>query len=86
MPEPDNTYDDLLQTAAIYYAASDVILALYNGEELPTQFDAYFKKAELMLEAYITKLKDELAETELKNKNMVKHHKGLTYYQRKQRR
>ena len=77
---------DLLRTAAVYYAASDIILALYNGEEMPTQYDTYFNKAEAMLEAYITQMKTELAESDLKKFNPVKHSKSQSYYQRKHRR
>jgi hypothetical protein len=85
LPE-DKPIPALLTTAAKYYAASDIILALYNGEELPTQFDSYFQKAEQMVEAYIAQQKDVLAETELRHKNPVKHRKSLSYYQRKHRR
>ena len=77
---------DLLKTAAVYYAASDLILALYNGEDMPTQYDTYFNKAEEMLNAYILQMKTELAETELKKFNPVKHSKSASYYQRKHRR
>ena len=76
---------DLLTTAAKYYAASDIILSLYNGEDLPTQFDVYFQKAEQMLEAYIQQMKTELAETELRNMNPIKHSKSRTYNQRRNR-
>ena len=76
----------LLKTAAVYYAASDVILALYNGEEMPTQYDTYFNKAESMLNAYIQQMETELAETDLKKYNPVKHRKSASYYQRKHRR
>lgn len=82
----DKPIPDLLKTAAVYYAASDIILALYNGEEMPTQYDTYFNKAETMLDAYITQMKKELAETDLKKYNPVKHSKGPSYYQRKHRR
>ena len=84
--EPETPIPDLLKTAAVYYAASDIILALYNGEEMPTQYDTYFNKAETMLDAYITQMKKELAETDLKKYNPVKHSKGPSYYQRKHRR
>ena len=76
----------LLKTAAVYYAASDIILALYNGEEMPTQYDTYFNKAELMVEAYIKEQTDLLAETELKRKNPCRWSKTPTYYQQKGRR
>ena len=82
----DKPIPDLLKTAAVYYAASDIILALYNGEEMPTQYDTYFQKAESMLEAYINQMKRELAETDLKKYNPVKHSKSASYYQRKHRR
>ena len=84
--EPSKDIPDLLKTAAVYYAASDIILALYNGEEMPTQYDTYFNKAEAMLEAYITQMKRELAESDLKKFNPVKHSKSQSYYQRKHRR
>ena len=70
---------NLLTTAAKYYAASDVILALYNGEDLPTQFDTYFQKAESMLDLYITQQKDLLANTELRDTIIVKHSKSRPY-------
>lgn len=75
----------LLKTAAKYYAASDIILSLYNGEELPTQYDTYFNKAELMINAYIKEQTDLLADTELKNKNPCRWSKTPTYYQQKGR-
>ena len=82
----DKPIPDLLKTAAVYYAASDIILALYNGEEMPTQYDTYFNKAEAMLEAYITQMKTELADTELARFNLVKHSKSQSYNQRRHRR
>lgn len=79
----DKPIPGLLKTAAVYYAASDIILALYNGEEMPTQYDTYFNKAETMLEAYITQMKTELADTDLKKFNKVKHSKSLTYNEKR---
>ena len=84
--EPETPIPELLKTAAIYYAASDIILALYNGEEMPTQYDAYFNKAETMLSAYIMQMKEELKNTELKSKNIVRHRKSQSYNQRMHRR
>lgn len=75
----------LLKTAAVYYAASDIILSLYNGEEMPTQYDTYFNKAESMLNAYIEQMTRELQATELKDQNIVKHSHAPTYFQRKGR-
>lgn len=42
-----------LKTIAIYYGASDILLSLYHGEELPVQYDIWFQKAQDLLDAYI---------------------------------
>jgi hypothetical protein len=55
-----------LRTVAIYHSASDILLSLYHGEELPVQYDIWFQKAQDLLEAYI---EDELNNTE---DNLVK--------------
>ena len=39
-----------LRTAAIYYAASDILLSLYHGDELPVQYDVWFNKAQGLLD------------------------------------
>lgn len=83
---PDENIPKLLKTAAVYYAASDIILSLYNGEEMPTQYDTYFNKAEELLNAYIIQKQTELRDTELERFNPVKHRKGTSYYQRRHRR
>ncbi len=75
----------LLRDAAVYYAVSDIILALYNGEDMPTQYDTYFNKAELLVNAYIKEQTDLLADTELKEKNVCRWSKTPTYYQQKHR-
>ncbi len=75
----------LLNTAAAYYAVSDIVLALYQGEDMLTQYDIWFKKAEDMLTAYITQQTDLLAATELANKNLVKHSKSRSYNQKRGR-
>ena len=77
---------ELLTTAASYYAVSDIVLALYQGEDMLTQYDIWFQKAEDMINSYITQQKDLLATTELKHKNPVRHSKAQTYYQKKHRR
>lgn len=50
-----------LKTIAIYYGASDILLSLYHGEELPVQYDIWFQKAQDLLDAYI---EDQLNNTE----------------------
>lgn len=52
LPIPTNN-PQALNTAAIYYGASDVILTLYHGEDMPIQFDVWFNKAQQLLEDYI---------------------------------
>ena len=75
-----------LETAGCYYAASDVLLALYNGEELPSQFDIYYQKAEAMLDAYILQQKDLLSETlEASKRSLVRYGRTQTYYEKRNR-
>lgn len=76
-----------LRTAAIYYAASDIILSLYHGDELPVQYDVWFLKAQEFLDAYIDAyLNSEAEEADLVAHQMVKHSKSQTYYARRGRR
>ncbi len=76
-----------LRTAAIYYAASDILLSLYHGDELPVQYDVWFNKAQTLLEDYIyAYLNTDAEETDLIAHQQVKHSHGLTYNQRRGRR
>jgi hypothetical protein len=52
VPIPTN-HPQALKTIAIYYGASDILLSLYHGEELPVQYDIWFQKAQDLLDAYI---------------------------------
>lgn len=73
-----------LRTAAIYYAASDIILSLYHGDELPVQYDVWFQKAQTFLEAYIDAyLNSEASEEDLLKHQVVGHSKSLTYRQKR---
>lgn len=75
-----------LRTAAIYYAASDILLSLYHGDELPVQYDVWFQKAQGLLDNYISSyLNSEAEEADLVKHQMVKHSKGLTYNQKRGR-
>ena len=83
----DESNLNTLRTAALYYAASDVILTLYNGEDLPAQYDVWFMKAKSFLEAFIEAYwNSEAQKDELLNHQMVKHSKVLSYNQRRNRR
>ena len=50
-----------LKTVSIYYAASDILMSLYHGEEYQSLMDYWFNKAQDLLEAYI---EDELNNTD----------------------
>lgn len=85
VPIPGKTVD-ALRTAAIYYSASDILLSLYHGEELPVNYDIWFKKAQDILDAYIIDyLNTEATAEETENVNMVKHSHAPTYRQRRRR-
>ena len=73
-----------LKTVAIYHSASDILLSLYHGDELPVQYDVWFNKAQDLLDDYIDSyLNSEEEEAELVKHQMVKHSKGLTYNQKR---
>lgn len=75
-----------LRTAAIYYAASDILLSLYHGDELPVQYDVWFNKAQGLLDDYISSyLNSEADEADLVQHQMVKHSHGLTYNEKRGR-
>jgi hypothetical protein len=84
--DPSDKIPDLLKTAAAYYAISDIVLAVYQGEDLSTQYDIWFQKADNLINAYIEQQVDLLANTELKDKNPCRWSKTPTYYQQKGRR
>lgn len=76
-----------LKTASIYYAASDILLSLYHGDELPVQYDIWFQKAQTLLDDYIEAyLHADADEADLVAHQMVKHSKGLTYNQKRRQR
>ena len=77
------SHPQALKTIAIYYGASDIILSLYHGEELPVQYDIWFQKAQDLLDAYIEEaLKnptDEEGEGLLGDAHNVKYSKSKPY-------
>lgn len=76
-----------LKTAAIYYAASDVLIPLYHGDDdMPIQYDVWFNKAQLFLDTYIESYNNsEAEESDLIAHQPVKHSHGLTYNQKRRR-
>lgn len=77
-----------LKTAAIYYAASDVLIPLYHGDDdMPLQYDVWFNKAQLFLDTYIESYNNsEAEESDRIAHQPVKHSKALTYNQKRRRR
>lgn len=75
-----------LKTVAIYYAASDILMSLYHGEEYQSLMDYWFNKAQELLEDYIDAfLHADATEEELDKVNMVKHSHSRTYNERRRR-
>ena len=73
-----------LRTAAIYYSASDIILSLYHGEELPVQYDVWFQKAQTFLDAYIDAYwNSEADEDDQLAHQVIGHSKSRTYNQKR---
>lgn len=75
-----------LQTVAIYHSASDILLTLYHGDDLPIQYDVWFNKAQTLLDDYIEAyLKSEAEEEDLLTHQMVGHSHSRTYNQKRGR-
>lgn len=76
-----------LKTIAIYYAASDILMSLYHGEDYQNLMDYWFTKAQDLLEDYIESyLNAEATVDELDKINMVRHSHGRTYNEKRHRR
>ena len=85
VPIPDDV-PNALRTASIYYSASDILLSLYHGEEMPVQYDIWFQKAQGLLDAYIDEYLNSEATPEEQTKiQMVKHSHSQTYNERRGR-
>ena len=75
-----------LKTVAIYHSASDILLTLYHGDDLPVQYDVWFNKAQTLLDDYIDAyLNSDATEEELTAHQMVKHSHALSYNERRGR-
>lgn len=81
------TAPSALKTVAIYHSASDIILSLYHGDELPVQYDVWFNKAQSLLDDYIAAyLKGgDADEADLVEHQQVKHSKSQTYNEKRGR-
>lgn len=80
------SHPQALKTVAVYHSASDILLSLYHGDDLPVQYDVWFNKAQSLLDDYIESyLNSEATEEELTAHQMVKHSNAMTYNQRRGR-
>ena len=76
-----------LKTVAIYHSASDILLTLYHGDDLPIQYDVWFNKAQSLLDDYIEAyLNAEAEEEDLLAHQMVGVSHSRTYNQKRGRR
>jgi hypothetical protein len=82
------TIPQTLKTIAIYYAASDILMSLYHGEEYQSLMDYWFNKAQDLLEDYIHAYlnSEELAAETAVAIQKVKHSHGRTYNEKRHRR
>ena len=69
IPEPTDNLPLVLITAGTYYAVSDILQSLYNGEERSGNEQGYYEKAESLINDYITLQLDILSNTDLKYKS-----------------
>ena len=75
-----------LKTVAIYHSASDILLTLYHGDDLPINYDVWFNKAQSLLDGYSESyLNADAEEEELMAHQMVKHSHAQTYNTRRGR-
>ena len=80
------SHPQALKTVAVYHSASDILLSLYHGDDLPVQYDVWFNKDQSLLDDYIESyLNSEATEEELTAHQMVKHSNAMTYNQRRGR-
>lgn len=77
-----------IKTVAIYHSASDLLLSLYHGDDLPAQYDVWFQKAQSLLDDYIAAYLhgDEIDADSANAIRHVKHSKAKTYNQKRGRR
>ena len=74
LPNDDSSIDNILKTASIYFAASDILMSLYHGDEYQSLMDYWFNKAIELLDGYI-----EAYKAENNVDSTVAHHNALTY-------
>jgi len=81
------THVGALKTIAIYHSASDILLTLYHGDDLPVQYDVWFNKAQSLLDDYIDAYNNsEAEESDLIQHQPISHSHARTYNQKRGRR
>lgn len=77
------TIPSTLKTVAVYLSASDVLVSLYTGSELPVQYDIYWNKAHELLNSYIQEVQNNPEDdSEVNRRILVKHSHSKTYNER----
>lgn len=74
-----------LKTIAIYYAASDILMSLYHGEEYQSLMDYWFNKAQDLLDAYIDDYLHNTDDAEELGKIIVVGHRNSRTYNERHR-
>ena len=75
-----------LKTIAIYYAASDILMSLYHGEDYQNLMDYWFEKAQDLLDDYINAyLNADASDEEKEEIQMVAHSQAQTYNKKRGR-
>ena len=85
LPNPDD-YSSTIHTISIYYTASDVYGAFYNGADYEERTDMWFKKAVDLLNDYVDAYWNTCADIiDQKNHKPVKHRNVQSYNEKRGR-
>lgn len=76
----------ILKTASIYFAASDILMSLYHGDEYQSLMDYWFNKATQLLEDYIDAYKaDNNIDSNVNHRNAPTYKEGVNHGHRNRR-
>lgn len=76
----------ILKTASIYFAASDILMSLYHGDEYQSLMDYWFNKATQLLESYIEAYKaDNNIDSNVNHRNAPTYKEGVNHGYRNRR-
>ena len=76
----------ILKTASIYFAASDIIMSLYHGDQYQSLMDYWFNKATQLLESYIDAYKaDNNIDSNVNHRNAPTYKEAVNHGHRNRR-